>query len=58
MLNALPHKGQTPITFFGDTTGGRAPRSAFEMNIGRGTLEDVGYLVRNVLTMLAPAGAP
>lgn len=58
MLNGLPHKGQTPITVFGDTTGGRAPRTSFEMNIGRGTLEDVGYLVRNLLTMLAPAGAP
>ena len=52
LLEQLPNKGMTPMIMVGDATEGGAPSTSFEMTIPRESLEDVGYIVRNVMSLI------
>lgn len=53
LLERLPHQGKSPIIVLGRASGGGRPHASFEMAVPPGTLEDIGFLVRNILA-LAP----
>lgn len=45
MLQALPHRGETPIFFTSEITAGDAPRSSMSFSIPKAAMEDIGALV-------------
>ena len=45
MLKGLPNKGETPIVFVGDVTAGARPKASMSLQLGRGSLVDLGWLV-------------
>jgi hypothetical protein len=51
LLEQLPYKGETPMVMVGDATLGGRPSTSFQLNVPRETLEDIGYLVRNLTAL-------
>jgi hypothetical protein len=45
MLQQLPHRGQTPIFFTSEATGGDAPRSSLSFSVPKAAMEDIGAIV-------------
>ncbi len=45
ILKGLPNKGETPIVFVGDVKAGARPKASMSLQLGRGSLVDLGWLV-------------
>jgi hypothetical protein len=45
MLQQLPHRGETPIFFTSEATGGDAPRSSLSFSVPKAAMEDIGAIV-------------
>lgn len=44
-LNGLPHKGSSPMFITTQVAGGSAPRTDLTLQIGKGTIEDIGSMI-------------
>lgn len=53
MLQALPHRGETPIFFTSEVTGGDAPRSSMSFSVPKAAMEDIGALVMGGVKLAA-----
>jgi hypothetical protein len=53
MLQALPHRGETPIFFTSEATGGDAPRSSVSFSVPKAAMEDIGALVMGGVKLAA-----
>ncbi|MEM9696330.1 MAG: hypothetical protein AAGA56_27545, partial [Myxococcota bacterium] len=58
ILAKLPHQGMSPIISFGEAKGGPAPNMTMTFNVPDETLEDIGYLGKNVFMQFSGKGAP
>ena len=48
MFEQLPNKGQTPMIGVVDIVDGARPRVSLSLNVPRGTLQDVGFLIQKL----------
>ncbi|MEZ4442821.1 MAG: hypothetical protein R3B72_27240 [Polyangiaceae bacterium] len=55
-LAGLPNKGVTPVVLTGDVEAGAKPKLHIELNVPKETLEDLGFLVEQALTLAAGMG--
>lgn len=44
-LNGLPHKGESPMFITSQISAGSAPRADLTLQIGKGTVEDIGSMI-------------
>lgn len=44
-LNGLPHKGESPMFLTTQVSAGSAPRADLTLQIGKGTVEDIGSMI-------------
>jgi hypothetical protein len=47
-ISTLPHQGDTPIFFSTSVTGTDTPRSDVTVDVSKGTLEDIGWLLKTM----------
>lgn len=47
-LSTLPHQGDTPIFVTTSVTGADAPRGDVSVDVSKGTLEDIGWLMKTM----------
>jgi hypothetical protein len=57
-LEALPHKGRTPIFVVGDGAAGETPSNSFELRVKRDTVEDVVALAFALAMPRPSQGSP
>lgn len=55
-LNALPHKGDTPIFVTTEAQPGDAPKSELTLQVQKGSLEDLGVILMSALRLANKAG--
>jgi hypothetical protein len=53
LLENLPHRGETPIFFTSEATGGDAPRSSLSFSLPKAAMEDIGALVMGGVKLAA-----
>ena len=51
LIERMPNKGRSAIFAHSDTKGGRAPVFSSTLQVPRGTLEDVGWLVQGAIKL-------
>lgn len=60
MMNALeklPNRGKTPIVAVADVEGGDKPKMTVQWTVAKETLEDVGFLVQKIMTIVGNQGS-
>lgn len=53
LLQNLPHRGETPIFFMTEATGGSAPRSSVTFSLPKAAMEDIGAVVMGGVKLAA-----
>lgn len=51
-IEKMPNRGKTPIFAIVDVDGGQKPTMSVQMTVPKQTLEDVGFLVQKIMTII------
>jgi hypothetical protein len=52
MLQQMPNQGKTPIVMFADRVAGSAPKVRWSLSVPKGSIEDIGFLVRGAASLI------